>query len=138
MKISVKLFDKTTDYTTLVKWCEGRKITALPAEFLSDYGVMVSIDDTKVASSFLYPQLGVNFAMIKFPIANPEATKEQRDVALNECFESLHGIAKGMGYSYVFCPTDVKSLQNRLTNIFNYTETNQNCKCYWSDITWLG
>lgn len=132
MKTS-RLFDYEKDYKTVSAFWEERNQLVIKKDFLSDYGVVVEENGKMLAVMWLYPMLSTKWAMIRFPITNPQTTKEERDLALDLVFDNLHGIAKDMGYNYLFCTTNHPALIARLQK-YNYTQDASDCVHFWGGV----
>lgn len=121
---SIRLY-KADDYSIVTSWWNKRNLTVIPEEFLSAYGF---IDAN--AAMWLYPQVTTKFAMIRFPITNPDATNIERSSSLDLIFDTVHKLSKSMGFNKIFCTTNHEGLSNRLVK-YGYTLTDENCKHFW-------
>lgn len=131
--MNVRLFKKDKDYPIVLEWWNKYQQTPAPIEFLSDWGVIVNDDNKAICAIWFYPVVSVKFGFIMSPIANPDTTKEQRNIALNLCLETIHEIAKDLGYSTVMCWSNVGAFKARLET-FGYLPGDQNCTHYWGGL----
>lgn len=128
--MEISIFNKNENYGDLVSLWEQRSDVIMPKEFLSDYGVMCKDGDTIIAIMWLYPVVSCNWAMIRFPISNSEVSNETRDLGLNLVFNTIHNIAKDMGYTQLFCSTNHSGLSKRLEK-YGYSLEHTDCSHYW-------
>jgi hypothetical protein len=129
-----RLFVYDTDYELVSGWWKKREHIVIQKDFLSDFGVLVEDDNgKKLAVMWLYPLLSTKWCMIRFPITNPDSTKEERNKALDLVFDNLHGMAMDMGYKYLFCTTNHSALIERLKK-YNYTQDASDCVHFWGGV----
>jgi len=114
-------------------WWGERGMIIIPDEFLSKFGFIVSNEEKSIAAAWLYPMVSSNTAMIRYPITNPNSTKEERNKALDLLFFNLQETAKEMGYKKMFITTNNNALSERLIK-YNYTETSKNCRHFWGSL----
>lgn len=131
--MEVRLFKKDKDYPIVLEWWNKYQQTPAPIEFLSDWGVIVSENGKPICAIWFYPIVSVKFGLIKSPIANPDTTKEERNMALNLCLNTIHEIAKDLGYTHVLCPSNVEAFKTRLTSI-GYVAGDENCTHFWGGL----
>lgn len=131
--MEVRLFKKDKDYPIVLEWWNERKQNPAPLDFLSDYGVIVSDGNKDVASLWFYPVVSAKFGIILSPITNPDTTKEERNEALNLCLNTIHVIAKDLGYSTVMCWSNVPAFESRLES-HGYVPGDKNCTHYWGGL----
>jgi hypothetical protein len=80
-------------------WWGVRKAACLSNEILSDFGICSFIENRPIFISFLYPILGCKTALWGFQAASPDATKEEKHIALKESATAASEIAKRMGFT---------------------------------------
>lgn len=126
--MGVKLIDDSS-YELICSWWKERDLTILPKDFLTKYGFISG----EIAAAWLFPILGCNTAMVRYPITDPKSSKEERDSALNLLFYTIKETAKDMGYTKIFITTNSRSLCKRLEK-YNFTKTEENCFHYWGGL----
>lgn len=131
--MEVRLFKKKEDYPILLEWWKARGQNPGSIDFLSDWGVIVSDGQKPVAALWLYPMVSTKLGMIMSPISNPDTTKEQRDIALNICLNTIHEIAKDLGHTTIMGWTNVPPFEKRLES-HGYTPGDKNCTHYWGGL----
>jgi hypothetical protein len=86
---------------TLKSWWQTHNGVPLPETLLSNYGYMAFEDRFAIACMFFYPVAGCKMAMLGYPIANPDATKEQRKQAIERLVASIEHSAKSLNYQAI-------------------------------------
>lgn len=133
MEVKTRLFDLDKDYELISNWWNERKQTIIPKEFLNQYGVMAFVDNKPIGVMWLFPVLGCNWSIIRFPITNIESTIEQRDLAMDAIFDNLISMSKLLKCTHIFCTTNHPGLIKRLEDQ-GMTMTSENCKHFWGGI----
>lgn len=128
--MSSRLFKKNKDYDIVLSWWNEHNAVPADLDFLSDYGVIVSNGDKDIASLWFYPVVSAKFGIILSPVTNPDTTKEERNEALNLCFNSIHDLAKDLGFTTIMCWSNVPPVENRLNDL-GYVPGDKNCTHYW-------
>ncbi len=131
--METRLFNYEKDYDLVSTWWKERNHAVITKDFLSDYGIMALIDNKPVGVMWLYPVMTTKWSMIRFPIVDPNVSKEVRDSALNLIFDNLHNISRDMGYTHIFCTTNHPGLITRLKK-YNYTLDSENCVHFWGGL----
>lgn len=110
-----------TDKYIVDDWCKQRDMQALPNDYLSKYGFLVSKNSKDIAACWLYPFINTKRCMIDCMIANPDTTKEERNDAIDLLLTTIFLTAKDMQYRYITCNTSYKTIKNKLLNL-NFVE----------------
>lgn len=131
--MDIRLLDLNKDYETLSSWWTQRNHVIITKDFLSDYGVLASKNGKDLAAMWLYPVVSTKWCMVRFPIANPDTTKAERDAAMDLIINTLHLISKDMGYKYMFCTTNHPGLIKRLKS-FGFVGDSENCINFWGGL----
>lgn len=131
--MEIKVFNRTEDYDTVSAWWKQREHAQVPQDFISDYGFIAFENGNAVAAMWLYPVVTTKWCMIRFPISDPNSTNELRSQALDLIFDTIHLVAKDMGYKHIFCTTNHPGLQARL-NKCGYTLEFSDCAHFWGEL----
>ena len=133
MELSTKLFKYEDDYELISSWWKSRNHIVIDKDLLSDYGVIAYINNKPIGCMWLYPVLTAKWCMVRFPITDPNTTKEDRNIALDLIFENIHNISKEMGYKYMFCTTNTPNLIKRLEK-YNYMFDSKDCSHFYGKL----
>ena len=128
--MQIKRFKNDEDYQTLLSWCQARNWPEINKDMLSDYGYIVSENDKKIATCWLYPVIGSSVCWMGFPFSNPNSNKYERKKALDLLFENMHNTAKNMGYTYILTTSNTPPIENRLKK-YGYKLGDKNVNQYW-------
>ena len=115
------------------RWWAERERVPFSDSLASDYGYMAYSENNPVAAMFLYPTKGSSVCMIGWPITDPNTTKEERNLALNELFDKIHKEARLMGYKLVWSFSGVEPVQNRMIEL-GYVIGDQNINQYFKGL----
>ncbi len=85
------------DFTDVNSWYYKRKGENFPMRYLSPTGVIVP----GIAAGFLI-QTDAHFGILEPFISNPEASREDRDMAINMILKKLTDMAKTIDYRIVY------------------------------------
>ena len=85
----------------LAGWWKARSWLAVPEEYLPEIGYVIYEDEFPVLAGFLYFP-SKTLAWTDWMVANPEATKEQKDKAFPILFDLVESVAKEMGALVMF------------------------------------
>jgi len=85
------------DYEALSSWYHKRNVNSVQESYIPKIGFVIE----GIAMGFLM-QTDANLGILEPFISNPEASKEDRDMALNVILELLTRTAKEMNYKGVF------------------------------------
>lgn len=113
----VKLFRLVDKYEQdlVTAWWLTRKQVAPALDLRSDFGFMFyDSKSTAQMAVFVYPMLGCQMALQEFLIANPDNSKEQRDVAWEELQKFINDFLFSFNYKYITSFTNSKGFQERL------------------------
>ena len=133
MNLTSSLLKLDDNHSLVHELWTKRNHVVIPKDYLTDYGVMVSSDDTLIAGAWLFPILSSKTCMIRFPISNIDIEIDVRDKALDLVFQNLHSIAKDMGYTTVFITTNHANLKKRLLK-YSYMEESKDCSHFWGEL----
>lgn len=125
--MEIRLIDLEKDYELLASWWTAREHYVILKDMLSPFGMIAYKEEKPIAAVWLYPSLGSPWAMIRFPIANPDSSKDERQEALDLVIRSLHDLARDMKCKYVLCSTNHKGFIPKLEAL-GYFEDASDCK----------
>ena len=100
---------------------------------LSDLGYIAYQEGMPIAACWLY-FTNSPVAWLGFPIANPEADSETRNVALDQIFDKLHLEAGERGHKLIWTTSAVKPIQERLGK-HGYTLGDKQVNQYWKAVS---
>lgn len=124
------LFNYNTDYEVVSSWWKKRNCPIIPKDFLGNYGFIINENNKKLCAIWLYPIMTTKWCMVRFPISNPDITKEEHEKSLDLLFSSVHNISKDMGYKHIFCSTNHDGFIKRL-NKYGYNQEATDCVHFW-------
>lgn len=96
----IRLFNKETDYNTIVKWWLDHDEFPCPVDLLPNIGFIV--DD--IVAGFLY-QTDSKICFVESLISKKDTNKEERRIALDKLMDSLVEAAEGMNYKKIIFQT---------------------------------
>lgn len=102
---------------TVKLWWTERKRLPFSEHLVSDHGYLASSEGTPIAALFLFPTVGSSIALVGWPISSPHTVKCERDIALNELFDTIHAEARSMGFKMLWSFSGVLPVQERLTDL---------------------
>lgn len=89
------------DYERASMWWKSHFGRHLPMACISDFGYVYEIDSKPIACLFLFPVMGCKMAFIGWPVASPDSSKTERDIAFPLLIEFIEDEARGMGYDWI-------------------------------------
>lgn len=107
------LFEK--DYATIDKWWIEHKSFAPKREHLSRTGFVVDIDSEPVCAGWVY-RTDSAFCIFEFVVCNPDASKDDRDKALERLIKLVKAWAKDNRFGMIYSSIGIKSYIKRLRN----------------------
>lgn len=101
------------DYAMTSEWWQAHIGRALPRACVSDYGFLYVLDSKPIACMFLFPVQGCKMAMLGWPIANPESSSTERDVAFPLLINFIEDEARELGYDWLTTYSSRPSVSKR-------------------------
>lgn len=104
MNYSIKKFKRDNiQATNLCKLWWGQKVGAVLGDaVMTDMGFMIMDEQgVPMVAGFLYPIQGCDSALIGFPIANPDISKEERETAIHVLTTAIELEAKKLNYRFL-------------------------------------
>lgn len=95
-------------------WWSKHKSKIPPRDFLPKNGIVVCVDEQPICSAWFY-RTDSGVGIMGFVCADPESSKETRDLALNYLAKHAFDFAKMFGISLLYCPIRTKGLESRLS-----------------------
>lgn len=114
-------------------WWKAHHNLPFPTSYMSKYGAFAYTRELPIACLYFYPTLGSSMALLGFPVTNPEATKEQRSVALDLLYAKIEREAKALGYDRLWTWSGVPPIKSRLGE-HQYLEADLNVNIYTKKI----
>lgn len=108
----MRFIDLNNDYDTLSSWWKEYNWPVIPKDSLPKNGFI--IDNT--CAGFVYCT-DSNIAWLEFIVANPRISRDERKAGLQNLLSGLTGLAKELGYAYVFTSTNHANLEERLVEM---------------------
>jgi hypothetical protein len=130
MEVKSRMFNIETDYAIITEWYNKRDIPVMEKDMLSQFGIMISVNDKDIVSCFLYPILGASWCMFEGAIANPTSTKAERELALLTMGNTMHEMARGMGFKKILAISKNSGIIT-LAKKFGYTSDEKEYFNYW-------
>ena len=91
------------DLPMLFSWWKAWGWEQMPPDgFLSDDGILVTNGDDCICAGFLYKISNADVAWFTFPVSNPEIRGVERKDGIRLMIDTIVGIAKDLGYKYVY------------------------------------
>ena len=100
----------------LKSWWESRQELDFPLDILPKTGLMAFTGKRAVAALFLW-STDSTICVITAPIADPESSKEERDIALQNLYAKLHKRAEDMGHQMVWTTAEIPRVKSRLEEL---------------------
>lgn len=126
MSLKVILFQKDKHMSVIEKFSQDRNLPMIDKDLLSDYGFMISNDNNPVVCGWLYPTIGSKLCVIENVIRSVEIKdKDLIDDSMRLLFETLHLLAKDMGYRYIKNSVENESMKTRLES-YGYKSLHDN------------
>lgn len=102
MELKLETFNKQSKNHNdfIMEWVEKRKFNFHP-DCGSEFGMMAFDGTRPIASIYFYHILAAKFVLLGFPIGNPDATKEERQSALDFLVAEAEKKAKLLNYKFV-------------------------------------
>lgn len=112
--MKLKQVDLNSDYELLCSWWNKRNFPIMPKEALTDYGYMVSNEDSDIAAVWLYPVVSSKLCWFGFFISNSDISSEIRNEAMDFLVAGIENKARDMGYDIIMTVSGVDQVQKRL------------------------
>lgn len=121
---------KTRDemYETLVEWWLDWGFPSLPYQSLPNTICTVSDEEGLLYAIPLY-LTDSDICWIGFPTGNKKASKERKEMALEELMYFTQGFAKNRGYGLILTTSDTPKLM-KLFKQFDFVESDQGTNFY--------
>ena len=119
-------------YPTMLKWCEGHSFPEISPSVLPEYTLVICDnkgDHKTLLYSVCFYNTDSNLAWLGWELSNPDASKEDKEGALNELLKGAEKYAKSLGYQVVFTTSNTKPVVNSLKEL-NYKEGDTNVNHY--------
>lgn len=121
----LKQIDLNKDYELLCSWWNKRNFPCMPKEALTDYGYMVSNENSDIAAVWLYPVVSSKLCWFGFFISNSDISSEIRNEAMDFLVAGIENKARDMGYDIIMTVSSVDQVQKRLEkNNYNVGQKN--------------
>ena len=133
--MQTRLWDRETDYDTLVKWWNQHEFGVVPMEVLPPHGIIVEEAGVPLCAGGLYIGLGTEFAFMEWIVADKNANKRQLHKALKLCVDALFELARDEGMQLVFTTTSESALQKRYIKYHGMNLTENHVKTFLKDLT---
>ena len=140
-----RLWNRDTDYDTLVKWWDEWEFGKVPKECLPPDGIMVHHEGKPVCAAGLYIGVGTQFAFMEWIVTDKNAGQRLIHRCLKLCIDRIMELAKQKGMKLVYTATKEQALHKRYTKYHNMVLTESNVKTflrdldgsYTKDLTWI-
>lgn len=129
--MDVLRYDPLLHQEYILGWWEAREGLAFDHTLLPKTG-LVAYDDRPVAALFAYLS-DTRIAWLAWPIAAPDSSKEERDLALDLLFVKLEDVIKELGYDMIITTSRHKGVESRLLS-HGYTLGDTNVTQYLKGI----
>lgn len=91
---------ETQDFDMVNNWFYRQTSSPLAPACISEHGYLYSLTKP-VACLYFFPVQGSKMAMIGWPVANPESSKEERDYAFPLLIKHIEDLARSEGYDWI-------------------------------------
>jgi|GEM_PF-2344735 len=108
--IEVRPFSKITDFKDLNEFTVEHGWPPFNPLILPTIGVCVYEDDKKLCFGWLYLESSTIVAMVEWIVTNPKNTPRESLKSIKISINHLVGIAKKLGYSFIFTSAENKGL----------------------------
>ncbi len=119
----------SSDYNQLCEWWrEWGWEHPIPADMLSDKGVMICEGGVNICAGFLYTMNNAPIAWFTFPVSNPHIRKDLRKDAIKLLIDTISKQAEEAGAKYIYSALrNENMIEAQIANGFvkagkNYTE----------------
>ena len=112
-RILARLFDKNTDYQMISKWWELHGSFVPHEEHLPNTGFVIEFNKLPVCAGFLY-RTDSKICVFEFVVSDPEATKEVKNVCLNELITQVTAWSKENKFSLIYTSIAIPRYISRL------------------------
>ena len=96
----------------------------LPENYLPD-GLVCFLCEKPIIASWMFVTNDLLMGFIAFTIANPESTRDERDLCFPELMNAFDKTAKEQGIEFLFTTSNNDSLQKRIVD-FGFSECDKN------------
>jgi len=104
---------KPEDYATIWQWWRKHKSYAPEEDLLPDSGIVVFNENYDTAAGFIY-QTNSKMCIFEFVIVNPEASKKERNEALDLLIKSVVDFCNTNDYKMIYTSTSLRKYISRL------------------------
>ena len=111
----VERYSDKKHFYMLTRWLKARGVPEQDRHLFSDYGLCVD----GIAIGFLF-KTNSAYAYIDNAAADPEVSKETRDIAVRKLFLLLEAEAVKCGYKILFVLANLVTMEKRLRDIGYY------------------
>lgn len=112
--MKTRSFDVNADYDEVKSWWKKQGWPAIPVEFLGVNGYIAEKDGQKIAATWIYRLQDSPWALMEWTVGNPDASWEDRSVALKMVTDTACAWAKENGASKVFTMTKSARFMDKL------------------------
>lgn len=106
----IEVYEHSKHYLTICEWLAARGIPKPDRTLLSDTGIVVN----RAAVGFLF-MTNSKQCYLDHVAADPKASKEERDEALNILFDAIQDLAAADGYTVMIALSNLSPVNDRLT-----------------------
>ena len=111
----LKPYTNVKYYKTINKWYNKFYGKNLYKSYLPIHGIVAEIDGVPIAACWLV-QTDTPICITDLWVCDPEASKKDRDNALETLIIGLEVLAKGLGYASIMCDITIPKLKSRALN----------------------
>lgn len=109
----IRKIESIKDFEMVQNWWKHYNGRPLNPDCVSDYGYIYALEDKAIMALFLFPVMGCAMAMVGWPVANPESSKDERNVAFPLLLEFIEDEARLLGYDWLTTYASRSSVNKR-------------------------
>ena len=140
-----RLWNRDTDYDTLVAWWKDWEFGVVPKECLPPDCIIVEEKGRPICAAGLYIGVGTQFAFMEWVVTDKNADQRTVHKCLKLCIDRIMELAKQKDIKLVYTATKEQALHRRYTKYHNMLLTESNVKtflrdldgAYSHDLTWI-
>jgi hypothetical protein len=111
--LTMRLFNFDRDYGIIKAWWELHGSSVPKREHLPTTGIVIEVSGKPVSAGFLY-RTDSRICVFEFVVVDPEASREDRDIALDLLIEAAMYWAKQEGYTLIYNSSGIQRFIARL------------------------
>lgn len=130
LKIEILPYNHTEYYNTLTQWWKAHSWDMIPQKYFPKHGRIAKINGKNIAAGFMFLS-DSNISVLDFIVADKNATKEERKLAVDAIIKNLKQFSLINGYDVIYCytkhPSVIDSYKN---NDFKIMQTEMTTMAY--------